>query len=287
VTVTQRRKSKDGARGKSLALSQLAATKRAEGMIVVEKAVPLTPKYKNSGNQVFLCDNPGCYNEFVNSLKYVTDRFLEGKEPCNLCRPVGKPGACRVETSIFGVCPEIAGSFHPTKNKGQTASTIPARSRRTVWWECHIDHSHGEWQEPVYSRTSRAGCLQCTSLSGTSKQEIAIRKELVSRFDFHPSEGTVAHNGQVWKVDAIHHTKRFVVEFDGSYWHGDKFPDKRGTDIRKTKELLKAGYRVLRVRHDLPNLNVRNAHSMHLKHRDVYDLNDLAQRVAKRVEKLL
>jgi very-short-patch-repair endonuclease len=124
-------------------------------------------------------------------------------------------------------------------------------------------------------------------MSGTSKEEIAIREVLAAKYGFDPVEGKIVTPGRVWRVDALHTTKKFVVEFDGEYWHGDDFPDKRGTDIRKTRELLDAGYRVLRVRHNLPNLKVLGANSMRLHHHQVFDLDNLAQRVEERVGKLL
>lgn len=45
-------------------------------------------------------------------------------------------------------------------------------------------------------------------------------------------------------VDVLLHDKRVVVEYDGEYWHRKRSRQ----DKRKTRELLRAGYSVVRVR---------------------------------------
>lgn len=47
----------------------------------------------------------------------------------------------------------------------------------------------------------------------------------------------------VW-VDIFVPSLKLVVEYDGAYWHYNR----RMKDVRKTKEIIKKGYRVVRVR---------------------------------------
>jgi hypothetical protein len=278
---------------KSLALSQNLITARlkvearqaAIAAQVPDKIVPCPAKFELKAIRVFGCQS--CGQEFTNSIGKYANKLENGKEPCPICATHNRLGSCSRAGSLMGAYGgKYQHSWHPVLNTWH-ASQVPARSGLKGWWRCTADEKHADWQEPVWSRTSRSGCPQCTHMSGTSKEEIAIREVLVAKHGFDPVEGKIVTPGRVWRVDALHTTKKFVVEFDGEYWHGDGFPDKRETDIRKTKELIEAGYRVLRVRHNLPNLNVRRANSMSLKHHQVFNLDNLAQRVEERVGKLL
>lgn len=58
--------------------------------------------------------------------------------------------------------------------------------------------------------------------------------------------------------------RQLIVEYDGAYWHRE--PAKVLTDVRKTADLLAAGYRVVRLREDdLPPLEINSTRYLEIR----------------------
>lgn len=123
-------------------------------------------------------------------------------------------------------------------------------------WVCTEDPSH-RWTAPLQSRVSGAGCPEC-KVSGKSKVELAYLAIAQERFPKVSSGATVRHEmftrRASWTVDIVVHADTpIAIEYDGAYWHTGK----EALDTEKSRDLLAAGYRVIRLReHPLQFLGI-------------------------------
>lgn len=158
---------------------------------------------------------------------------------------------------------DISKDWHPTKNPKITPYQVTKGSNTYVWWLGSCGH---EWKNTVVSRIKGAGCPEC-SLGGSSGTERAIFEEIKK---VYPD----AENGSKlpikWSkvnfasIDILIPSLKVIVEYDGSYWHAKRFD----TDILKTKALIDAGYRVIRIRQaPLAFLDIENESLTQLVHR--------------------
>lgn len=68
--------------------------------------------------------------------------------------------------------PQLAGEWHPSKNRKLLPTDVGTGSTKRVWWQCAKGH---EWNVKVVSRTSlNSGCPECVKSMGTSFQEQTI-----------------------------------------------------------------------------------------------------------------
>ena len=64
------------------------------------------------------------------------------------------------ETDLVTVKPELANTWHPTKNGALAPDQVTSQSNRKVWWMCDREH---EWQAVISDRANRnRGCPYCT-----------------------------------------------------------------------------------------------------------------------------
>jgi hypothetical protein len=134
-------------------------------------------------------------------------------------------------------------------------------------WICAINNAH-MWPSSLSSRSNGAGCPEC-KVAGKSKIELAHHSAAETAFPGAKS-GAILRDAafktrKSWSVDisATIEDKRVVMEYDGAYWHRE--PSKILIDEYKTRDLLGAGYVVVRLREDdLPPLGVhhRNYHEV-------------------------
>ncbi len=138
--------------------------------------------------------------------------------------------------------PKLAQEWHPSKNAPLTPHDVVAGTGREVWWRCAIVPSH-QWRTSVNNRTANeSGCPHCNP-AGYSLIELQIAHEVASFLPFDVDKHDIAVGARSYKVDMVV-GHGVLVEFDGCRWH--KGRDER--DARKTKALVDAGYRVIRVR---------------------------------------
>ena len=141
--------------------------------------------------------------------------------------------------------PEIASSWHPTKNNRLLPSMVTAGSSKKVWWKCHAHNDH-EWAATIASRKNGNNCPYCT-LTPQSKQELIITFELKTLFGrIDPKGFKTRLDGRLRAIDIFIPKLNLCIEFDGSYWHKGK----REIDKIKSNLLLKEGYSVIRVREE-------------------------------------
>jgi len=141
--------------------------------------------------------------------------------------------------------PELLKEWDYKKNKIDP-KTIPFGTVAKVWWICKEQHS---WEATVNKRSSTktgsynpTGCPYC-QLRNNSKQEIYLKFELKHFFDFDIKDSKIKAK-RIWDVDIKVRQIKLIIEFDGAYWHKDK----ELVDLKKTNELKKSGWTVIRVR---------------------------------------
>jgi len=89
--------------------------------------------------------------------------------------------------------PEVAASWHPSRNGELNPAGVVAGSRRRVWWQCEQGH---EWQVTVGNRV-RHGCPFCSGNRVTPEISLAtVRPELAAQW--HPTR-----NGELTPVAVL------------------------------------------------------------------------------------
>ena len=134
--------------------------------------------------------------------------------------------------------PKIAKEWDYSLNNDKPEEIVyGSHSKR--WWKCVNRHS---WYQSVKVRTNGHGCPECV-LTPRSKEEIYLLFELSKFFKIKPDDHKIKLNSLL-DVDIIIRDKKIIIEYDGAFWHKNK----EETDIKKTKELQKYGWTVIRVR---------------------------------------
>lgn len=145
--------------------------------------------------------------------------------------------------SLAWIDPELASEWHPS-NALTPWHVKPFSVGTTATWQCANGHV---WDAPVINRSAGAQCPKC-SMAGTSH----IEQEFLAAARVIDPEAHPARIGK-WRVDVFLPAASLVIEYDGSYWHRNKFD----TDLRKTIELVDAGLKVVRIRENgLPHLEL-------------------------------
>ena len=154
---------------------------------------------------------------------------------------------CSGKKAVISNClttthPDLAKEWHPTKNAKLTPDDITFGSAKRAWWKCLKDNDH-EWKARINSRLINS-CPYCT-LTPQSKQELIITFELKTIFNgINPKGLKTRIDGKLITVDIYLPKLNLGIEFDGSYWHKLK----REKDEIKTRQLINAGYNVIRIR---------------------------------------
>ncbi|NSX37139.1 zinc-ribbon domain-containing protein [Pseudarthrobacter oxydans] len=151
-------------------------------------------------------------------------------------------------------------------------------------WVCAINSAH-VWPSSLTVRSNGAGCPEC-KMVGKSKIELAHHAAAEIAFSGARSGAVLRHASfrtrKSWSADisAAIAGHPVVIEYDGAYWHGH--PSKVLVDEHKTRDLLEAGYLVVRLREDdLPALDIQHHHYQELR---VYSAAPKPQEVVKAVQ---
>ena len=119
---------------------------------------------------------------------------------------------------------------------------VGPRSGKKAWWICQNGHS---FDQVIADRTREdieIGCRFCR-LTPRSREEIYLAYELKKFFNINLEDQRVVANKE-YDVDIVIRDKKIIIEYDGYYWHKDN----QVKDISKTKDLVKHGWTVIRVR---------------------------------------
>ncbi len=87
-----------------------------------------------------------------------------GCRRCSLAR-VDRNHRTLAERRLSVVSPEIAATWHPTRNAPLTPDDVTFSSRRKVWWQCTQDPNHA-WDTTVNNR-QQSGCPYCVGHMGS------------------------------------------------------------------------------------------------------------------------
>jgi len=128
-------------------------------------------------------------------------------------------------------------------------------------WVCSINPEH-VWTAPRASRSHGADCPECRQ-TGKSRVELGYHTAAAATFGDArsgvPLRDKAFTSRSVWSADITVEAgeRKVVIEYDGSYWHSPAA--KRLIDERKSRDLLAAGYVVVRLREDdLPPLRIEH-----------------------------
>ncbi|MCA0940864.1 hypothetical protein LCM28_13370 [Salipiger pacificus] len=92
---------------------------------------------------------------------------------------------CRAEEdSLLVRCPDVAATWHPTKNGDITPSDVSYGSKREFWWMC-LENTDHVWKRSVNIRTSNRGCPFCAGKRVSPETSLAARRpDLAAQWDF-------------------------------------------------------------------------------------------------------
>lgn len=127
-------------------------------------------------------------------------------------------------------------------------------------WVCSTDQDH-RWQTALASRVNGSDCPECRE-AGKSKVELDHYEAVKAVFNQARSGALV--RSQIfkrrpsWTIDILVEREDqapIAIEYDGAYWHRGEL--KQLIDASKSRDLIAAGYIVIRLREDsLPPLKV-------------------------------
>lgn len=134
-------------------------------------------------------------------------------------------------------------------------------------WVCSVNPEH-RWEAPLASRSAGAGCPECRE-AGKSRVELEHLEAAGKVFEKVRSGALIRDPAfttrKSWTVDILvgNRGAGVAIEYDGAYWHAPQA--KRLVDVRKSQDLLAAGYLVVRLREDgLPSLDITHERYLEL-----------------------
>jgi hypothetical protein len=108
------------------------------------------------------------------------------------------------DNCLFGLFPDIAKEWHPTKNGQLTPKAVTPGSDRKIWWICSKGHS---WRAIIYDRTKKhhTGCPYCAGKLAAADNNLGFRFPALLR-EWHyeknkpltPDRLTPGSNRKVW-----------------------------------------------------------------------------------------
>lgn len=173
------------------------------------------------------------------------------------------------ETDLATLRPEIAVQL--STNETRQPSTLTVRSSYKALWVCNKGH---EWRATVGDRTRLDGrhtdCPRC-SMNGTSRAEQELYeyvKSICPDAVFHDSS-----LAQGFEYDISVPSKRIAMEYNGVYWHSEKF---KGKNYHRDKSLA-TDYQVIHVWEDDDPAVVRKmlAHKLGVSAQTKYNARSL------------
>jgi hypothetical protein len=133
-----------------------------------------------------------------------------------------------VTNSLAARFPDLAGEWHPTKNRPLTPDQVVARSDKSVWWQCFKSPDH-VWQAKIYNRTQLgSGCLACAGLKASVTNSLATRFPAIAA-EWHPTK-----NGSLTPDQVVAGSEKKV------WWQCPKSPDHQwqATPYNRSRQAL-------------------------------------------------
>lgn len=137
--------------------------------------------------------------------------------------------------------PDIARSWHPTKNGTLTPRDVTAYTKKRVWWLGDCGHS---WKANVSGRVCGNGCPECWKRYRTSFPEKALFYYVLMYFSdaTENARPDVRGLGQM-EFDIWVPSANTAIEYDGEHWHDDV-----ERDAAKDLVCRNGGIKMVRVR---------------------------------------
>lgn len=146
--------------------------------------------------------------------------------------------------------PELAAFWSDSAPYGP--EDLTANAHKVAYLVCDSGHA---WQAMAYSLSADSSCTKCTPVA-TSKREqylqaLLAKKSVEAVFNKRINI-TYANSTHLVADIFIPGPTPTIVEYDGAYWHKDLIE----RDTQKTEALLAAGYRVIRIREQKPDIKL-------------------------------
>lgn len=91
------------------------------------------------------------------------------------------------DNSLLNVHPNIASTWHPTKNGKRKPSDVVAGSKKKVWWKCPKGDDH-EWESTIYTRvTGKSNCPICSGRKTVRSNSFGANYPVKAKF-WHPTK---------------------------------------------------------------------------------------------------
>lgn len=91
-------------------------------------------------------------------------------------------------------------------------------------------------------------CKHCTSIGTSSLQELKLYNWLKQYIDCEASVRGILDNNS--ELDILVRSKNLAIEFDGLYWHSEKYGRDSGYHLNKTKQCIKKGINLIHIFED-------------------------------------
>ncbi|GAA4740598.1 zinc-ribbon domain-containing protein [Modestobacter marinus] len=174
----------------------------------------------------------------------VRDRDKYQRQRCPRCRTI--------LGSLAWCDPGLAAEWSPANPVSAWQVRPHANPNFTPEWVCATNTDH-VWSMSLSSRSNGAECPECRP-TGKSRVELehhAAAEEVFGNARSNALLRDAAFTArQAWTVDVLVTTdgRSVAIEYDGAYWHAA--PAKVLVDTAKSRDLLAAGYHVVRLRED-------------------------------------
>lgn len=128
------------------------------------------------------------------------------------------------------------------------ATQVSAGAGKVAQWVCPDDPAH-IWPAPMYHRTgaSPTGCPECSN-RGPSQGEselAAIVAALVAPQEVLTSDQSILPGRH--ELDIVVPARQLAIEFNGVYWHSEKFGADRNRHTLKARLADRVGYRLVQI----------------------------------------
>lgn len=150
--------------------------------------------------------------------------------------------------SLATLRPDLARSWHPTRNRNLSPHDVVPGSQKRVWWQCPDNPEHA-WTTSIAWRTKGTKCPKCST--STSLLEVRVFCELRAIFP----DALHRHRINAFEADIFLPKRKIAIEVDGHYWHHEK----SGHEKKKAGHFKDRGIALFRVRgKGLPSTSTRD-----------------------------
>lgn len=159
---------------------------------------------------------------------------------CPICRGViTLPGFNDLETRN----PEVAAMWHPTKNGDFTPAEVSYGSSKKAWWLCPNGHSY---YSMVADRNRGFGCPNCANHVSAAEGEIS---DLMKGHGLKVEQSVRGVIGR-HELDIYIPEIDLAIEFNGIYWHSERYGKKSSYHRDKWEKCQDKGIRLIYVWED-------------------------------------